>query len=216
MALIKKKTIKEQTYEYLKNKILSGEINPGEKINIEELAKELEISNSPIREAINLLNKEGLVQTQTNHSIRVIEFNEDGILDLTDAIEMLIIGGFKICLRKSKINELVLKMETCLKEQEEYFKIKDNRKFLEQSIKFDEIIVKVSGNAKLITMVNNLNDLFLLVVKDYQTSDKSRELSLNQHNRILEAVRNKDMEEFQKALFEHFDHSRQMIKENKA
>ncbi len=215
MALIKKKTIKEQTHEYLKNEILSGNIKPGEKINIEELAKELDISNSPIREAINLLSKEGLVQIQTNHSIKVIEFNENEIIELTDAIEMLIIGGFKICLRKNNIKELVNKMELCLKKQEEYFELGDYRKFLEQSIKFDEIIVKVSENKKLISMVNDLNDLFLLVVKDYQTSDISRKLSLEQHNNILKAVKKSDMKEFQEVLYEHFDHSRKMIKENK-
>ena len=57
------KTIKEQTYEILKTRILKQEIPLGSRINIGQLSKELKVSNSPIREALNLLEQQGLVIT---------------------------------------------------------------------------------------------------------------------------------------------------------
>jgi DNA-binding GntR family transcriptional regulator len=51
----------EEIYTLLKEKILNHEIASGEKINIDQLARDLEVSNIPIREALSRLNSEGLV-----------------------------------------------------------------------------------------------------------------------------------------------------------
>ena len=54
-------SVKEQTYQIIKEKILNQEYPAGARININKLAEELGISNSPIREALSLLEQQGLV-----------------------------------------------------------------------------------------------------------------------------------------------------------
>ena len=54
---------REKVYEYLKNSILSGYLNPGEKLKEEHLAKMLGVSRTPVREALHKLESEGTDQT---------------------------------------------------------------------------------------------------------------------------------------------------------
>ena len=52
--------------EELRGKILEGTIGPGERINVRELGRRLRLSHTPIREAVRLLEAEGLVETKMN------------------------------------------------------------------------------------------------------------------------------------------------------
>lgn len=58
---IKRNVLTDEIYAIIKENILSHKILPGEKINIDQLARELEVSNIPIREALSRLSTEGLV-----------------------------------------------------------------------------------------------------------------------------------------------------------
>ncbi|RME99457.1 MAG: GntR family transcriptional regulator, partial [Chloroflexi bacterium] len=55
-------TLTDRVYETIKQKILSGEFADGERLNLTELARQLNVSNSPLREAMSRLEKVGLVR----------------------------------------------------------------------------------------------------------------------------------------------------------
>ncbi|MFQ7739785.1 MAG: GntR family transcriptional regulator, partial [Emergencia timonensis] len=67
-------SVKEQTYQIIKEKILNQEYPAGARININELAEELGISNSPIREALSLLEQQGLVISNRSSGATVTTF----------------------------------------------------------------------------------------------------------------------------------------------
>lgn len=212
---MKKLTIKEQTYLYLKEKIISGELKQGDRINIEQLSGQLDISNSPIREAISMLNKEGLVNFDGSYGIKVVELSETDLEEITDAIKILIIGGYKLCIEKSCLKELEAEMELCLRKQEECLKTGNERGFLEYSIKFDECLVTVSKNKKLTAILGNLNDLFYLVVKNYHRTNVNKKASLTEHKEILRAIKAGRSSEVEKLLNEHYKNSLTIIIKNR-
>ena len=59
-------TLREQVNNFIKSRILSGEIKAGERINEFELAEELGISRGPVREALRQIEQEGLVSYEEN------------------------------------------------------------------------------------------------------------------------------------------------------
>ena len=65
------RTLREEVALFLRNKILNGEIKPGEKINEVELSKELNISRGPVREAPRQIEQEGLVDYMPNKGCTV-------------------------------------------------------------------------------------------------------------------------------------------------
>ena len=66
MVIMKMKSIREQVYEALKEKIINGEISSGERIVEVDYAKEFGVSRTPLREALRMLEFEGLVNSSEN------------------------------------------------------------------------------------------------------------------------------------------------------
>ena len=74
MRKIKKNTMKNQAYEIIRKKILNQSYIPGEKISIASLTEELQISNTPIREALSMLEEHGLVEITPNSGFKMKRF----------------------------------------------------------------------------------------------------------------------------------------------
>lgn len=77
-----KQSLEEQVTDYLREKIISGEIGQGEKIIESTMAKELDLSRSTIRMALNSLSHEGLVVSKPYAGWHVISLNEDDLWEL--------------------------------------------------------------------------------------------------------------------------------------
>ena len=69
----KRNTLKTQVYNYLKEQILSGEIAPGERLVEEKISGDLEVSRSPVRESIRMLEKDGLLIVNKSGGVTVVE-----------------------------------------------------------------------------------------------------------------------------------------------
>jgi DNA-binding GntR family transcriptional regulator len=69
-------------YSKLKESILAGALKPGEKLIENDLAKQLQISKTPIREAIRVLSQEGLIVHNTRRGITVIDFTEKDVWEI--------------------------------------------------------------------------------------------------------------------------------------
>jgi DNA-binding GntR family transcriptional regulator len=63
----------------LRDAILRGTLKPGEVVRQERVARELEVSRTPLREALRMLEREGLVRSERNRSYRVTGFSADDV-----------------------------------------------------------------------------------------------------------------------------------------
>src|SRR3989304_1404994 len=77
------------THDSLKQAILSGRLEPGERINQEQIAKGLGVSRTPVREALHLLAREGLVALLPRRGAFVSAFDERDVFELYDVREVL-------------------------------------------------------------------------------------------------------------------------------
>ena len=82
MAQIRKQSMKEQIYQIIKDRILNLEYPMDTPLNLVQLSKELGTSNTPLREALSLLEAEGLVVASLNNKVRVIGFTQESYRDL--------------------------------------------------------------------------------------------------------------------------------------
>ena len=69
----KRETLKSQVYEYLKENIIYGNIKPGDRLIEEKISEELQVSRSPIREAVRMLEKDGLLSVNKSGGVTVVE-----------------------------------------------------------------------------------------------------------------------------------------------
>lgn len=85
-GLIKKISLRDQVYEYLKKGILNQDFKRGENINLDELCRTLGVSNTPIRESINLLVKEGLIEYKHNMGFFVIDPDKKTVNEILQVV----------------------------------------------------------------------------------------------------------------------------------
>ncbi|MDN3233133.1 GntR family transcriptional regulator [Priestia megaterium] len=198
-------TIKEQVYEIIKNRILTQEYQFGEKINIGSLSKELGISNSPIREALSQLGQEGLVVSTPNSGLRVVNMSKRDLFEQAQMVYFWMIGSYRYCAENDKTEQLVRDLEECLKKQKKYYEEKNHYKFIYYSDYFDRCILATTENSRLLKQFDAIFPLFLLASGSYlQGSEKEWHLSIQEHEKILLAIKEKKHDEVQEAIKVHY------------
>ena len=76
--------LKEKAYQTIRSRIEEGIYEPGEMLNEREIICELQISRTPFRDAINMLERDGLIEIRPNHGFYVFELSTKDIMDIFD------------------------------------------------------------------------------------------------------------------------------------
>lgn len=207
MATWGKTSIKEETYETIKSKILHQEYKPGEPLNLTKLEKELGISNTPIREAISALVSEGLLVSFHNSRVHVVTFNEKEVKELLDIGRLITESAFTLVLENGNADRLADELEERLTEQRQVI-VKDDDYFevVNTADKFDRAFIAASNNVRMTTIYDRMSNLlFLCMIQYYSTAHGSIARNLEEHAGLIEAVRQKDPELLRERLIEHYD-----------
>ncbi len=198
-------TIKEQAYDIIKKKILTQEYKLGERINIGRLSKELGVSNSPIREALNLLEQQGLVVSTPNSGINVAKMTQRDRFELAQMILFWMVGAYDYCVESGRIGNLCEKLESALETQRRYFEEKNEYEFTHYANWFDRCIIEATGNRRLLGQFDNVFPLiFLGSLYDHSGGYKNWLVGLEQHERILIAIRDNRRDDVIATLNEHY------------
>ncbi len=202
-----------QAYQGLKRIILSREIPPGGKLNEGDLAQALGISRTPVREALNRLAKEGLVEIFPQRGAFVVQFTEKDVYELFLIRENL--EGLAACLAANEMDESGLaKLESCLQGFREPFSERDARRYAREDFKFHQTVVLLSGARRLINLISTLHDhirIFRLTTVGLSGRMKT---SLAEHRLLIEAFRKRDPEGAERRMREHIRHVRDGVMGN--
>lgn len=147
--------LRDVVFNTLRQGILKGQLKPGERLMEIHLADMLGVSRTPIREAIRMLELEGLVIMLPRKGAQVASISKQ---DLRDVLELRkALDTLAISLACERVTPDVLaRLKSKSKEFEEVTKSKDFSKIAEVDVAFHDIIHEASGNKRLSVMVNNL------------------------------------------------------------
>lgn len=211
MGILKKITMKEQVYGLIKGRILDQTYAFGEKINMLELAQELGVSNSPIREALSILESERLVSFVPNAGPSVIRIDSKIFQEVQQTAKILLIGSYEQCLQQNLIPELICEMEKFLFLQKRLIDAdpaESEHEFARLSIEFDVSLIKIFRNETLESLYSAFfNLLFLVVLYDHQMFDTDRAANVLEHENILNAVKQGNADEVKRLIAAHFNRS---------
>ena len=198
--------MREQCYHIIKEKIFRQEYDLGEDINILTLSNELSVSNTPVREALSLLEAEGLVVASLNMKTKVMSFNEQNFHEMTQTITILLHGAYAHCVAEDKEGQLCSLLEETLQKQQSCLESKDFYHFIFETLAFERCFLVALGNSRLLSVFDNLSSvLFLMFRTNHQKDANQRLLNIAEHKKILEAVEGKRHEEVRRLLSSHFD-----------
>ena len=185
--------LREIVYEQLKRQILTGEITPGTRMMEVELADEMGVSRTPVREAIRKLEKEGLVTIEPRKGAYASDISVKDMIDTMEVREHL-----------ESLAAHLAAMTMTEEQREELERITEGytqaiyNNDMEEMIHYDELfhkgIVYASGNKTLIQVSEAVQELSLRFRYLYY-DDLSRYGSMPmEHKEILEAIENRDAE----------------------
>ncbi|WP_312280007.1 GntR family transcriptional regulator [Oscillibacter sp.] len=146
MPSIKKSSLVDQVYETLRGDIISLKLPLGSRLNVNELQKELGVSCTPIREAINRLQLEGLIINETNIGARVLALDAHDIEEIQQLAMTLHCAAIHLAMERSDHAGLAEEVE---KYQKEYLRAKSVQSEVAAVNQLVGVFYHRSGNRRL-------------------------------------------------------------------
>lgn len=205
MEIVQSKPLYIQVYEMIRELILTGEILPDEQINEVRLARDLEVSRGPIREAIRQLEKEGLL-VRKNNSLYVYKTSKEDlqhIYEVRTSLESLAVSISTENLTDeviAKFHEVFIEKEKLLKEDA----LKDiSMPFSIECTKFHNLILENCGNPRLTQQINHLRSLTRFYMNSKLRKSDRREQTYYEHKAVFEAMLHGDVKEASELMKYH-------------
>jgi DNA-binding GntR family transcriptional regulator len=191
---------------FVQNEILrrikSGELVAGAKLNEADLALDLKISRSPVREAFRALEEAGLVKLEKNRGVFIRELSDREAVELYQIRAGLDEMGGRMLAPRITAEELS-ELESTLTELETSASEGGVNRYFPLNIAFHDRVVEMSGNATLLSMYRQVvNRMHLLRLRGFTVTGSSK-ASHEEHRQILAALATRDPDTTAKAMREH-------------
>jgi DNA-binding GntR family transcriptional regulator len=185
-------SIREHAYRYLKESILEGHFKPGDRLIERELAAKLNISRTPIREALFRLESQGFVKTVPRKGVVVSNISEDEVIEVFTILSSLEVLAARLAAQK--MDEETQKEFDQKIEQLMELEAQSEEEFENKHIEMNLLIYKAAKSPKLFEILSGLTDYIRMSAHmGYETPGRRKE-SLREHIEIMKAVRNKEVE----------------------
>ena len=178
-------------YLPLRDAILKGKIEPGERLMELHLAKKLGVSRTPIREAIRMLEQEGLAVTVPRKGAQVAKMSEKDlkdVLEIRDALDELAVKS--ACGKMTEENFEAL--AAAVADFETAIKGKDVRAIVEADEAFHNVIYQAADNPRLMTIVLNLKEQMYPYRYEYIKDNADYDTLLKEHQAIMDGLKRQD------------------------
>ena len=201
--------VTENLYEYLKGDILALRMAPGEKINIKDIQQKLNVSPTPIKDALFKLAGEGLVEIIPRRGTYVTEISDKEIKDIMQARIVLETGA--IDLLPSKLNDDQLaKLATLYQATRPGDPKMQFKDFMAADQDFHQEIIELSGNRIIRDMYNRMNPHMRLFLYRYAKKGNEKFSFVDQdHEGILTSLQNGDHKRTREILLLHLEKTMQ-------
>ena len=203
--VLQKASLSEQIENMLKEQILSGTLAPGQQLSVQELASKWEVSGTPIRDAIQRLEKIGFLKVAPRRGVYVNTMDKrtfKDIFELRIAMECLAAETATERIPQDELDDMARVFATAKQQYEET----GNIELLEKNDSLiHDTIIKYSDNEKLIQIMNEFSDLIAwarFTVVERQPS--SYTTALDDHLKIIDSLQARDTATTITLLKQHF------------
>ncbi len=198
------KPLRELVFENIREAIIDGHLKPGERLMEIQLAEELGVSRTPVREAIRKLELEGFVVMIPRKGAYVTDISIKDIADVFELRWALEALAAELAAERATEEEIE-QMERHLLELAKVVEEQDVKKIVEIDTKFHETIYTASRNKRLGQILSLLGEL----IQRYRTLTLSKseriKVTMEEHRAIVEALAARDPQRAGRLAQEHIE-----------
>ena len=202
--------LREAVFRTLRRAILSGQLMPGERLMEVHLANMLGVSRTPVREAVRMLELEGLVNMPPQRGAVVAEITRS---DLEDVLEVRL-ALEELAVRKACREITAPELEKLHRAAERFVQCVESNHLIESAEadeEFHELIGKATRNHRLIQILGNLREQIYRYRVENLKDCSSYPALIRQHDEIMNALDRRDEEAAAAAMRVHIDEQRNSI-----
>ena len=203
--------LRDVVFQTLREAILKGDLRPGERLMELQLAAKLGVSRTPIREAIRMLEQEGLAVTIPRKGAevaRMTEKNMEDVLQIREALDELAVQVACDKMTDQQLENLTLAM----KNFENAIQAGDLKKTAAYDVEFHDIIYESTDNPKLVTLLNNLREQIYRYRVEYLKEKENYPMLIKEHETIVAALKEKNKERVSDAMRCHIRNQAETVK----
>lgn len=205
--MLQRDTLPMQVLNKLMDWIMDGKLKMGEKLNTEELARQLGVSRMPIREALKSLEKMGLAESIPYVGVKLVSLEQEDVLQIylmRQLLEPLAAGEACKKITEEQIHELeeIHKEYVPIVEADEI----DAKKLYLQNRKFHFAIYSISEMDRVCAMIESLWDTLsffkLIYGRDVIKNTNGAKNMIVEHQGYIDALKDRDAERLKKSLYD--------------
>lgn len=202
--------LKEKAYKLIQQMIISGELQPGDRLHEVNLSEKFQMSRGPIREAIQMLVSDNWLIMKPRHGTFVKNPSYEEVENLFDVKKLLEVESARLA-AKNVTSEAIEYLEKLV--DDSFQVINDDEKIYPLNVEFHLSLSRLSGNDVLSDLVERaekqLGFYFVLV------SGLRNEEAWQEHSEMLQALKNKDSDKMAELMLDHTEHIQQAFRDNR-
>ncbi len=204
-------SLPHQAYLEIKRRILDNELSPNVIMLEKELADLLGMSRTPVREALIRLSNEGMVEVRPRHGMRVLPLSADDMIEIYQILTALETQAAELVAEKGITEDQLNELNQSVDEMDEALAKDDLEAWSKADERFHMLLVKFSGNKRLVNVVNTYFDqshrarLFTLRLRPKPIN------SNNDHREVVAAIKAGDAKKAAQYHREHRENSGKML-----
>lgn len=201
-ATLAERGLNQQAYEEIRRRILEGELLPSSPLSEHQLAATMQLSRTPVREAIKRLEKEGLVRSIPNRGTFIAELSAHDIMEIYQVRERLEGLAARIAAEQMPVTDMQaleheVALTTALAAEGRIGEI------FQSDIRLHKLIIAATHNSRLSAILATLDDQMYRVRAILPRSPDWLEAALREHTAIVERIKARDGKGAEQAMEEH-------------
>ncbi len=202
--------IVDQVHATLREAILDGSLMPGQALSVPELARQLDVSRSPVREAVLALVADGLAVEQPRRGVAVAEIAAADLLEIHEVREAVEAQAAKLCAERAQ-DETLRALSRVLERQATVVERDDARGWFATNAEFHGLIAEGCGNRRLADAVFGLEGQMRLGLRRVASDKDQRHRGLVEHRAIFDAIAGRVPAEAERRMREHIQLTKEAL-----
>lgn len=197
-----RKSLGQHVFENLKQAIIKGDVPSGERLVESAIASALDISRTPVREAIHKLEREGLVKKLPRGGFTVIGLTREDIEETFGIRSVLESYAARLAAVKHREKDLI-PLEKKVDEYQKFLNLGKLESLPRINTEFHDLLYTLSRSPKLVKMINALSDQIFRFRQIILKDENLAEVSHRDHRQMLAAIRKRDTDGVEKLVKAH-------------
>ena len=196
--------LRDIVFKTLRDAIITGEFQPGERLMEMKLANEMGVSRTPVREAIKKLEAEGLVIMNPRRGAQVAPINEKDLKDILEIRKALESLSCRIACGKVNPDD-VKHLRSINRAVAKAVRENDIPEIVERDVEFHDAINLITDNARLAKFLGQLKEHLYRYRLEFIKNMENCNTIIEDHERIIEAIAQKNADVACKEIEDHIE-----------